>query len=1051
MRANDTATINLVINGDAAKTSLREISGALNGVRSALSGMNEQENPERYRALIAQERALALAQQSRRREIISTTQSLQEQNHEQKGFFADFKKGFSEIQEMAGKITAGTLIYKGISSAIEAVSNLIQGSKEQYEEAQRTQTALENKLTQTGGAAGITMEKLQALQEVQMKLTGVDDDVIAKGEDVVLSYEKITGAIYEKTIPAALNLAAAQNKGIVTMDGMTSASELLSKILEKPTEAKKKLLKIGIDLSDEMKREIDDLVEHNRLQEAQAIILDQVDKRYGNLAKTLADTDVGKIQQFETRLGNIQESIGKFEVSLKAAQYEALEPFVRLLEKATTTRLSDTLEEDRVSLMSATLELQQSNLSHDKRIKLINSLKDQYPEYLSDLNAEKVSNKDLLPILNQINEAMVLRIAYQKKSEDLKNALEDEADAMLKADHASQNFAKTMANIMAKFKDKGIDIIMPKNLTDMQQADFLLRQIQAHKADGTGLNDNLMTHDLQIAKQQVLELKEGFKEASGARQKFVDEQKRFADQYGFNSDGKDKKQQQYDADHPLKKPQTGPTSEQKAAAETLKKQQADYLASSAALNAQLKEFRAGQLADTLSKNDKEVAALENKFDKEITVSTASLKKLKDSKFANAEEIASQQKQIDDLAVQKVAAVEALKLKQQQEGEKLRKEQDEKDKEARFKAASEKIDDVFNNSAADLNNQQQTDLNAITGEPDSVEAQRYNIQQIYAEKSFQLEQEHLGSMKELYALYGKDTGALDKKIGDNAIKEADRTAKAQIKEAQDLKIAKKQLQELEIGALESGAKLVQQIAGKNTIAYKAAFAVEQGIAAARVVLNTESAIIAYAASVAALGPAGVGLAASYTIIARISEGIALAAIAAQTVTGLKGDSTSTDKKAKGGMIPQGPSHADGGINLINNKTGEHIAEMEGGEPIFIFSKDTYRNNAGLINQLLFNSMYNNGASVDVPGVTQGIRQARNGGVFNDRANATDLGDASAPISQPVYQGMDLNETNRLLAALHDKFDELSKRPIDFNIRAMQEYTDKLDKIKSKATA
>jgi hypothetical protein len=69
-----------------------------------------------------------------------------------------------------------------------------------------------------------------------------------------------------------------------------------------------------------------------------------------------------------------------------------------------------------------------------------------------------------------------------------------------------------------------------------------------------------------------------------------------------------------------------------------------------------------------------------------------------------------------------------------------------------------------------------------------------------------------------------------------------------------------------------------------------------------------------------------------------------------------------KFAKGGALPQGPSHAQGGIKLVS--AGNIVGEIEGGEPIL--SKDTYRNNKPLVDRLLYSSMYRGGAPIFATG-------------------------------------------------------------------------------------
>ena len=90
-------------------------------------------------------------------------------------------------------------------------------------------------------------------------------------------------------------------------------------------------------------------------------------------------------------------------------------------------------------------------------------------------------------------------------------------------------------------------------------------------------------------------------------------------------------------------------------------------------------------------------------------------------------------------------------------------------------------------------------------------------------------------------------------------------------------------------------------------------------------------------------------------------------------------------AKGG-IAQGASHREGGISMIDSKTGNKVGEMEGGEPYLILSNDTYKNNKTLVDELLDSSMNRGGASVqwmkpgyypsaDISGAVDNIRTMR----------------------------------------------------------------------------
>ena len=70
--------------------------------------------------------------------------------------------------------------------------------------------------------------------------------------------------------------------------------------------------------------------------------------------------------------------------------------------------------------------------------------------------------------------------------------------------------------------------------------------------------------------------------------------------------------------------------------------------------------------------------------------------------------------------------------------------------------------------------------------------------------------------------------------------------------------------------------------------------------------------------------------------------------------------------RNGGVPEGPRHGSqygqSGIALTRRDTGEEVGEMEGGEPVMILSRNTYKNNGRIIDKLLHSSLHQNGAPV-----------------------------------------------------------------------------------------
>jgi hypothetical protein len=127
---------------------------------------------------------------------------------------------------------------------------------------------------------------------------------------------------------------------------------------------------------------------------------------------------------------------------------------------------------------------------------------------------------------------------------------------------------------------------------------------------------------------------------------------------------------------------------------------------------------------------------------------------------------------------------------------------------------------------------------------------------------------------------------------------------------------------------------------------------------------------------------------------------LALLAAQTFAAIDNINAQQPVFEKGG-IAQGGRHSDGGISMVDTKSGRKVGEMEGGEPYMILSRDTYKNNKGIVDSLLYTSMYNGGApikpswqtraysSIDYSGLSKaglGRKYLADGGLFTGNQNS-----------------------------------------------------------------
>jgi len=111
---------------------------------------------------------------------------------------------------------------------------------------------------------------------------------------------------------------------------------------------------------------------------------------------------------------------------------------------------------------------------------------------------------------------------------------------------------------------------------------------------------------------------------------------------------------------------------------------------------------------------------------------------------------------------------------------------------------------------------------------------------------------------------------------------------------------------------------------------------------------------------------------------------------------------SQKFEKGGFIPNGSSHKQGGISLIDNRTGANVGEVEGGEPII--SKSVYARNKPAIDAMLSAGWQNSAYQpINIPRLNQsmGMRYFADGGILPQPGQ----GDSSQELMKMLNQ---LNE-------------------------------------------
>jgi hypothetical protein len=202
---------------------------------------------------------------------------------------------------MGAQVLGGALV----AGAAAATYGIVK-SAEAAEEANKVHAQTGAVLKSTGHAAGVSQKQVEGLAESIMRKTGIDDEAILEGQNLLLTFKDIkneAGAgndIFNQATKVMVDMSAAMGK-----DAAGSAIQL-GKALNDPVKGISALQKVGVSFSDQQKEQIEQWVEEGDTLKAQKAILKELTSEFGGSAAAQATA----MEKIKTSIGNVEESIG---------------------------------------------------------------------------------------------------------------------------------------------------------------------------------------------------------------------------------------------------------------------------------------------------------------------------------------------------------------------------------------------------------------------------------------------------------------------------------------------------------------------------------------------------------------------------------------------------------------------------------------------------------------------------------------------------------------------------------------------------------------------
>ena len=189
--------------------------------------------------------------------------------------------------------------------------------------------------------------------------------------------------------------------------------------------------------------------------------------------KRMASSNVNQLAILQNRIKVTTKDIGE---AILGASNEIVGFLNKALEDSKALKKS--FDQQRTALFRMKNALENTNTSEEERSKIIGDINSKYKDYLEGINAEKLSNEQLLTVLDKVNDAYVLRYQLKKRQNKLTEALRKQADLKDEFDNYGKNLQKQIERLQVIADDNGIDLKVNTSLSDEEILKSIRKQLK---------------------------------------------------------------------------------------------------------------------------------------------------------------------------------------------------------------------------------------------------------------------------------------------------------------------------------------------------------------------------------------------------------------------------------------------------------------------------------------------------------------------------------------------------------------------------------------------
>lgn len=216
----------------------------------------------------------------------------------------DTESKFSKVGDGLAKVgkAAAAGLAVGVGAGAVALGKFVADARESEKVTKLTEQIIKS----TGGAAKVTAAQVGALSTSISNKTGMDDEAIQSGSNLLLTFKNIRNEagkgnkIFDQATAAAVDLSAA---GFGSIEG---ASKMLGKALNDPIAGISALGRAGVTFTAQQKEQIKAMADSGDMLGAQKVILGEIQGQVGGAAAATGTA----MDKAKVAVGNLGEQVG---------------------------------------------------------------------------------------------------------------------------------------------------------------------------------------------------------------------------------------------------------------------------------------------------------------------------------------------------------------------------------------------------------------------------------------------------------------------------------------------------------------------------------------------------------------------------------------------------------------------------------------------------------------------------------------------------------------------------------------------------------------------